>query len=150
MDKLIIDRKRWARGKPADGRGVNYLLSHDGSLCCLGFCMAQMGVPAEALLAEGCPNEVVSNHPGQFYRVRDVLVHKHDRDDAQYAGQEFTDSLTADSAIDANDDDSVTDEVREQEVSDIFKRHGIAVTFVDTPEETEALCGMPVDFGVRP
>jgi hypothetical protein len=151
LEKLVIDRQRWARGAPPrPQREVNFLLGGDGTLCCLGFCMAQLGVPAYVLLKEGKPYKAIRENDVFFDNVSDMLVDAEeetvDDGEGEYEETMYRDSALVTLAIDANDSEKITEPEREALIKKVFAPF-CEVIFVDTPEETAALCGMPVDFG---
>ncbi len=152
VNKLVIDRERWARGMPTVPRTANFLLGRDGTMCCLGFCMAQLGVRADALLDEGEPYDAINEARDEFAKVSGLLVladeYEDEEDEEDGETQcSFRDTDLVSECISHNDNSEMVEAEREAAIVKAFSAAGVAVTFVDTAEETEALCGMPKDFG---
>lgn len=59
--KFVIDTKKWRTGYDGPnktGEGNTLLLNKEGYMCCLGMCLAQMGVDDDALLDVENPADV--------------------------------------------------------------------------------------------
>jgi hypothetical protein len=119
--KLVIERKRWLRG--ADNSA---LLRDDGLMCCLGFYGEACGIGSDDMLdtadPEECGTAVLSMWPAW------LLGFKNDSDDPDDGFLRNTGDCGR--LIEANDDNRLTDAVREQRIAAIFAKHGVEVEFV--------------------
>lgn len=111
-EKLTIQRHKWFRGR---GSEHSRLLRHDGRMCCLGFYSLQCGLQPEHILGCGLPsNAKTFDDPLPLPQPMQWL----DRCELRIAG--------------INDDEDITEEEREQELTESFKKYGnVEVEFVD-------------------
>jgi len=104
---LVIDRSQWRCGGYIGGygKGTVRLLNKEGYMCCLGFrCLAHN---------EELP--ILNNaHPGQVTG----------------APRKLKNTRFMDSAIDINDDNELSSEVREKKLAALAKRNGEEWIFV--------------------
>lgn len=146
---IVLDRERWARGKANNGRKANVLLSNkDGSMCCLGYCMATLGIPRRALLNIGDPHDSLIIH-GSIPKDLRFMVGKDD-----YCCQKvvFFSREIVSQAIrinDLNGEEDITDESRVDDLNGLFKPHNIRFVLVETAAECEKLGGLPADYSPR-
>lgn len=113
LDKLVIDRQRWARGESQSTR----LLGEDGKLCCLGFCMAQLGVSRVALLGQGLPHEAIDEQSEFLANVEGTLVTTNESDDGEGGCYlQYADTELVTEAINANDASDITEAEREERI----------------------------------
>lgn len=138
---LILDRVRWARGTSTAGPANKLLSAINGSMCCLGYCMAQEGVPREVLLSQGEPADALGACCEYSGPVPGYLVNA---DDEHWL---FSDTDLTGEAMSINDNSASTDEEKVTELNELFNLVGIRVVLVNTPEEVDAMGGIPVDFG---
>lgn len=105
--KVVIDRRRWYRGKGGDGSMLRKL---SGKQCCLGFLCRALKVPAKAMLELAMPTEVSSQYelPAWLRRSRDVTR-----------------------AADWNDNLDFSEKEREKRIAKLFARHDIQVRFTN-------------------
>lgn len=121
--KTIVDRRKWLRGPYAlskCGQATSYLLDVHGMKCCLGFRLDQDGVPSEALVGGRTPGHVYNN---SSFSKETWLV------DIADDGV-FDSSGEAHKAMEANDNQSLTDEEREEIIKNIFEKNGEEIEFV--------------------
>lgn len=122
VTRFVIDRDTWIRGRSAtdsDGVGLSRLLTHDGRRCCLGFYLEACGVADEALVGESEPNDVARHAvESNASLVPDWLL-----DDI------LNDSADACALMTHNDNERLSEEVREWRVTETFGRHGVTVEF---------------------
>jgi len=138
--KLIIDRKKWARGNlhgetinvHKDGVNKNLMLNQDGTMCCLGILGKAVGYTDEELLGACYPPTVaigaeknlfpqalvISSSDGYF---RDAPA---DRDDT---GNKRT---LVDKLIGANDADECPPDEREARIIELMAQADVEVEFI--------------------
>lgn len=167
MQKLVLDRKRWARGlrfeEITEGENVsltNALLGGDGCMCCLGFHLAQCGVPRAALLGEGCPEELAANlademglspEDGQALDPIPSYLTTYSAGDDELA-RGWSDTPLTDAMMLINDDPDIeSDEERVEKLNAALRerRVKLEIVLVATPEECEAAGGLRADFATR-
>jgi len=128
MKKLIIDRKTWLRG--AGGaqcvKPTTCLRDKEtGHMCCLGFGMRQIDNIPEELLIDHCTPDGVDLTDGQI--VESTFVSNlHEEIDACISKNN---SLSI-RAMEINDDGSLSEDVREAKLTDLFKNYNIEIEFV--------------------
>jgi hypothetical protein len=113
-DYLIINRAKWRTGGDSriqTGEGSTKLLNNDGFMCCLGFRCHQMGIPKKDLLGYLSPAGLSEN-----WVIPDLVDSAGDTD--------FTTT-----AVDINDDECITQEEREKEITEHFATIGVTVEF---------------------
>ncbi len=116
MDKLVIDRKIWLRGREAFKN--SQLLRNDNKRCCVGIYLGQCGVKDKFL-------------KGQDYAIG-VPASKLP-DEAKWL-IDFSDYLNSDDAhrlYQINDQPEMSEKMREYLVKRKFKKYGIAVEFIN-------------------
>lgn len=114
MDKteFTIKRSKWLRGEDGD----SFLLrSTDGKMCCLGQIANQCRVAKAHLKDRGTPAQVGTSIAG---KIKDFVM-------------EGNNTPLSYDAMKINDDEEITDKVREKRLISLFKKHGITLTFVD-------------------
>lgn len=107
---FVVKRSTWFRGK---GHVVSALLRSDNKMCCVGFLCIAAGATSSQILNKKC----ISRHIGL---------------DMEY----FTESSGASSNIalkiyEINDNMDLTDEQREEKLTELFKSIGIEIKFED-------------------
>lgn len=109
MKKLVIDRNVWLRGEGSDrsklARGA------DGKRCCVGIYLLSCGVGLTELLDRGEP--------------RYSVLPK----EADWLGKSRYESTQK--LYDANDDQTITAEHREQRIAQVFQTQGVKVEFIN-------------------
>ena len=114
-DYLIIDRAKWRTGGCSHiqtGEGRTALLNDNGFMCCLGFRCHQLGIPEKDLLGYVSPGGLSEN-----WVIPDLI---------NSVGND-TDFTTT--AMEINDDDCITQKVREKEITEHFATIGVTVEF---------------------
>ncbi len=111
---FVVDRKMWFRGK---GRDESKLLRADGMRCCIGFVGQQCGVPDSSMLQH-------SDIQTMCNLGKDVT-----RFPAWMSNKEINFEIGL--AYECNDDNEISNEVRENQLSELFAKHGDTITFVD-------------------
>lgn len=124
MQQLIIDRKKWRTGGDSVElrrlKGPTSLYNDMGYSCCLGFyCRKIGGIRNNVLLDVGSPDNL---NIKDFTKI-ELLVSRDSRDEV-YDGSVFSQE-----AIDINDDDSLSNEEREADIIEHFKKVDIEVIF---------------------
>ena len=122
--EFVVRRKTWQRGQ-----SPSLLRDDRGKQCCLGFVCEQLGVEHEAMQCVGTPGELVwagtgSIDPSDYPQLMGVVV----RDSTTALGH-LVDSDLSSEAMSINDDDAITDAVREAQLTKLFKRYGYALRF---------------------
>lgn len=117
--KLVIDRNTWLRG---EGTENSFLLREkDSKMCCLGFLGAACGVPSESMTNTEAPALLNQDHRDLF---PDFLFHG-----GRDLNQDSSDECN--SLVEINDDEELTPEEREAELTMLFAKHGIEVEFIN-------------------
>lgn len=143
--RLVIERAKWACynydrdfevddngddnplyvGGPT-GHGDAELLNEQGAMCCLGFAMAQAGLPAESYLytgtPEGIPLLVLQEAPNKEF----LELFVKDNDD----GIGWSDTTFCNDAVGINDDPRLGVEEREQKLIKLFAKNDVELVFV--------------------
>jgi hypothetical protein len=124
MKQLIIDRKKWRTGGDSVElrrlKGLTSLYNDMGYSCCLGFyCRKIGGIRNNVLLNVAAPDNL---NIKDFTKI-ELLVSRDSRDEV-YDGSVFSQE-----AIDINDDDSLSNEEREADIIEHFKKVDIEVIF---------------------
>lgn len=119
---LTIDRSRWSRG---DLNGVSRMRNSRGSMCCLGFLARACGYSDTEITGLPDPRAVVRNTSLNLFPVGMVLV---DPDPVN--------SAAVSAMIEDNDSVTLTEDKRETRIQQKMAEFGVAVTFVDSIEES--------------
>ena len=108
---LVIDRSQWrCGGFRGYGKGETFLLNKEGYMCCLGFrCLAHD--ETLDILSHQNPNEV-AGAPKKLKKSETLCTR------------------FAESAIEINDDEDITNEVRERRLRALAKRNNEKWIFV--------------------
>lgn len=119
---LVIDRSIWSTG--THGKGITQLLNDHGYKCCLGFECLRLGCMEDEIRNEGDPCEVLK-----------PLTNLNDFNEGYNEnGDYFSECYSSEFAIRAmkiNDDENIDDEIREDKISEHFKKVGITVEFIN-------------------
>ena len=115
MKKLIIDRKKWYRGRGASGSS---LLLSDGTMCCLGFYALSCGkteddISGKQLFAVGQNTNCLVSAKGE----------------AAWLGRKREGLCVGLASI--NDDVFISQQTRESQISEIFENNGVKVKFIN-------------------
>lgn len=114
MKKFTVRRSKWRRGGPKHvDKGITSLLNRQGYMCCLGFAINQIcKIPKKDLLEEAFPSHVFENK-------------------STFTDEDGCNNDLAKRAIDINDYSKISDKIREERLTALFKKHDIKVTFKD-------------------
>ena len=104
VKSFVIDEGKWSCAR--DSRSDQTLLSKNGSKCCLGFLALACGATTKEIADEGDLSRLGLSNFGLNGRV-------HDR------------------AIAINDDWEMPFETKKEKLTELFKKRGIVVKFVD-------------------
>lgn len=107
MIKVVVDRKKWHRGKTNIG---SKLLRKDRTMCCIGFLAREMG----------CKPRDIRGKP-VLASVQFMPVKYHD------FAADYNDLL--DTAYETNDDIQLNDKIREARLKKLGLRMGVKFTF---------------------
>ena len=119
LKRIEISRKRWMRGTGLNGSYLRH--PKTGKQCCMGFDCRAHGFSIEQIRGLGMPAALIERIPGLTKKVVSCYGN------VEYSGNtEVAKELAA-----VNDDDNITDEVRERKVKSIGKRIGRNYVFVD-------------------
>lgn len=134
--EFVVQRNRWRCGPGtasfthlliAHGRGATLLLNPAGYRCCLGFVLAQCGIPDEHL-DRGDPAGVAQHHPEWTERLTpfmvQVLLPACDPDPP-----DLVNSKLVQEAIGINDDEELLRTEKEAALIKLFARHGYTLRF---------------------
>lgn len=131
LKKLIINRAKWARGGK---NGSAALLNSAGNMCCLGFACARLGFTKDQLADEGEPLSLAESLE-DVEKIRKLgglvtIVTDESWDDEDEEIHTYDNSKWSSEAIYINDDDSISDKMREYRLKPILRRAGFDVKFV--------------------
>lgn len=109
--KFIVSRKRWATGRDA-----GKLMHGDRKMCCLGFCMRQLGAKAKDIQGLAMPSDL--NWPEETPFTKMVNLPWDDGD-----------TELSEKASNINDDPELTNPEREKRLRKLFKEYGHTIVF---------------------
>jgi hypothetical protein len=131
IEKLVIDRATWRVGGFKGARNIRYgnteLLNKEGMKCCLGFLATECGYTDKEIYGVVSPWELKTHDLGDKEGYFDKLVSKDHEDFHTDFGAH---------AIQLNDHSSLSDEERERDLKELFKKNGIDVEFIGEYDET--------------
>jgi hypothetical protein len=120
--KLVIDRERWQNGsKP--GRSM-LLNTGNGRMCCIGFYMLACGATEAQIEDTSTPCDMWLNEIPSEARWLVNTIEVPLRNDSSACTRLVT----------QNDNQVVTESVREQGITEEFAKHGVEVEFIDRLE----------------
>ena len=128
QNKFIIDRSKWRCGghlgasENAVGEGETMLLNEEGFMCCLGQVAKQLGIKDIDLLGAVTPRQLKKP---SVEAVRGLLVSEPGSD--LNVGELHT--ALAYSALETNDDPTLTSQDRERALTELFERSGYTLEF---------------------
>lgn len=122
LKKLVIDRSKWACGKPPDNADDNCLLNDNG-MCCLGFYARQAGYAAKTIREAGMPSVIYEESIND--KKRNQAKQRFDK----LLNQKGDDSVSALELAKVNDSENYGPEGREAAVAALFKKLGTRVVF---------------------
>lgn len=129
--KVVIKRSQWSRGikgnclylSREDAAEVkkwdenNGREIHAGGKCCLGFACLVLGAEPEQITSLGLPGETGLNLPG-LTRESEIFGDMSDTEFSRYAAN-------------INDDQTITDEEREKNLTALAAKNGFDFEFID-------------------
>ena len=131
MKEFTIFRNKWLRGGK-DGFGNDEgasLCTDDGQKCCLGHIMTQCGIKKIQLLDKGDPADVLTDENGQGRpRVQSEQLRK--AVNFLYNNSKGANTKLTEQAVSINDDHNIDDEERERQLTALFSKNKIRLTFV--------------------
>jgi hypothetical protein len=122
LTSLVIVRSEWLTPVQSHGEGWNLsmLRNATGLKCCLAFALKAYGCSDEQLTWKMMPAAV-----GEF------PLFSEKRSLAQGTGFEITNTEFSVDAAEINDDRTIPNAEREERLTSLFQKNGIALTFVD-------------------
>lgn len=114
--KFTVKRSEWLRG---EGNENSYLLrNEDNKMCCLGFYSLQCEIKKESISGTKCPRGLHNDLGAlEFDKYPEWMKDLHSQD--------------LGFIMIINDQIDLTDSEREPQLTEIFKRNGDEITFVD-------------------
>ena len=126
--KFIIDRRKWRRGGN-DSRltfryGETYLLNEQGNMCCLGQICKQLDIPDEYILGVNHPHQI--NPAAENYSsLINILLRQ------SVAKTCYLNTELAYKAVCINDDPFIHSDLREQQLTELFKKYDHEIEFIN-------------------
>lgn len=114
--KVVVKRSKWFRGQGTHG---SLLLNSKGQMCCLGFAALQLGFKEEEIKGQAVP----------AFLKREMIGFNLPYNSGLLPFAEHTPLTRA--AVHINDYSFISDEEREQQLTDLFKEHGHEIVFED-------------------
>lgn len=126
--KFTVDRANWLRGEgPREPEPSALFRSTDHKLCCLGFRALACGHTKESITDVGMPSELYT------YTKRNPVSITAWKGLVDWLGKErsyYTDTPTCSKIVSINDDDTISDDHRENLLLELFTEIGDEVEFV--------------------
>lgn len=122
LKKLVIDRSKWACGRPGPNEDGNRLLNKNG-MCCLGFYARQAGYSAKTIRGLAMPTSILN------YAMTEKKVALAKKRFDKLIDKNNNNSVLADKLASINDSDKHSSKQREVKVAAIFKKLGTRVVF---------------------
>ena len=126
INRFYVERSKWARGNwfAETGRDAE-LLDKNGSMCCLGFLGRACNIPKERLQGQGAPDIIDEDHIDKWppYLLRE-------RKCPAFPTHQENSGVT-NHIIKINDDNGISDKVREYKLRRKFKSLGVEIIFID-------------------
>jgi hypothetical protein len=133
IKKLTIQRSKWLRGQ-TDCRPTGLLLSRTGKMCCLGFYALACGFEEKHIKNIPGPQELQNSFHYRTESVYGGFIKKRKEEiewDTKLLTSNDENSNLAYSLMDINDNYSMDEETREQEIKQGFLKMGVKVKFED-------------------
>lgn len=128
--KVYIDRSRWLRGEgPEDSR---LLRSTDGKMCCLGFCLLELGKTEDEIRDVPAPLEtkrILQGKPEDFVECPGIGTRLLTKQGTLYI---YPTGVAG--AMEVNDAADLDEPTREAHLSELMVQVGIELVFGDGPE----------------
>ena len=127
---LTINRNKWARG---GYNGDSMLLNTESNMCCLGFACRALGVSAKTIKQVAMPDSLANRAAQPSYTAKKLgrLVVSED--------EGYGNSNPTDDAQSINDDEDISDKMREFRLKPILQKLGFAVKFVGPARDVPAV-----------
>lgn len=113
LTKFTVKRSEWLTPDFSPIGVTSCLLNGEGRKCCLGFAMLKAGASESEILGRLLPSY-----------VKDIIQ-------SQFIAEVDSSSKLSLEAATINDDNSITNQVREEKLIDLFSAAGIKVNFID-------------------
>lgn len=127
---FVVDRKKWLRG---EGDENSCLLTRGNRMCCLGFYAEACGLDRKVIRNIATPSNAVKVTKGEPTAVDREYREVSRKSDVVWKTKLVNisgdDSITCGRMMSVNDDEDITDEVRETKLTALFKALGIKVKF---------------------
>lgn len=129
MIKLIIEREFWLRGEGSlDSR---LLRPSDGKMCCLGYYGKLCGLTTDQIKDIESPQTIEPTQVDDGFSVKAVWVNPKQQGEWLFMDDNASiPSVDCENLMVNNDDEDITDTVREQLISKTFAKHDIEVQFI--------------------
>lgn len=115
--EFTVKRSTWIRGQGVHG---SLLLRDDGKQCCLGFLASACGIEDTLMLGISVPEVLPESS-----------IHKFVSSYFQDLDHSVSRSHVGDLILQTNDAEKINDEIREKELTMLFKALGVTIKFVD-------------------
>jgi hypothetical protein len=125
---LVIERSKWLRG---EGWNESYLLrSADNKMCCLGFFGLACGLEPERIKDVASPEDIPIGYDASHREEWARFASEAEGLFFEYEGCS-TLSETCMNLMDINDNQNLSEAIRERDLIDFFAEIGVEVVFVD-------------------
>ena len=114
IKSFTVKRSRWARGE-----GMGSLLNEQKKSCCLGFACLAAGISVKDIAGQSMPDSIGVRIPllTELYKHSETKKH-------------LVTTRLSDKAAEINDDQEISDRVRERKLKSLFKQHDVEIGFV--------------------
>lgn len=118
MEKLVIDRSKWYRGK---GGEDSRLLLADGQMCCLGFDLLRRGLQPQDIRGVGTPDQLNAEEDALAGLITVC---------EECGSSHYELSAVGEGLVDTNDLTTLDEPTREAKLTALFAEIGVDVEFV--------------------
>lgn len=118
--ELVIDRQTWGRGQPETSALFNPQTHRQ---CCVGFYCEALGIPRRLISEVGTVSQLLESSPEQLETVPDWATISH------LALEPFQRDIWE--LYGVNDDPELRDHERERQITELFAKHDVTVTFIN-------------------
>ena len=139
MKTLIIDRKKWGRGRTGGSLLTDEFSEVTGKMCCLGFFSRNCGFKPKEIRGIGLPEEVIENLMNDVdtygtmtkAETKEKLFNKLKKRGFDLKSFKKIGTGLANKLALINDNTDTTDETKERKITELFGKVGIKVKFVN-------------------